>query len=121
MRQRGVPMTTNPSAFTIVEALVATTILGIASAALVASLAANSHLRSRASAKTTAAQLSAERIGFLAARACTAPDSAGATGGAAASELWTARRSAGGWKYTDSIAVAPAFTFQIDGTVACRP
>lgn len=114
-------MPSNRIAFTIVEALVATTIVGIASAALAVSLAASSHLRSRAAARIAAAQIAAQRTGFLSARACAAPDTDGVTAAARGTEVWRARRSAGGWTYSDSITVAPAFTLHTAGTVACRP
>ena len=114
-------MHTTRNAFTIVEALVATTIIGIASAALAISLAANSRLRGRAAARIVAARVATERLGFLSARPCAAADTAGTASSAGTSEAWTARRTAGGWTYTDSIAIPPTFHFRSEGAVPCRP
>ena len=64
--------TAHPSAFTIVEALVATAVVGIASAAFAVSLAANSLIRARAGARVAAAQFMAARVALLAVRSCAA-------------------------------------------------
>ena len=111
--------TSSRSAFTIVEALVATAIVGLTSAAFALSLAANASLRTRASARTAAAQIVAERLASLAARNCVAADTNGLTVANGAAESWRARRIGAAWSYTDSITASPTFTFRAAGLVSC--
>ena len=111
----------NRNAFTIVEALVALVVVGIAGTAWAASLAANGALRSRASARVVAGRLVAARIAALAARSCAAADTGGVASAGTATEAWSAQRDGGRWSYSDSISVAPTLAVRVGGAVACRP
>jgi len=108
------------SAFTIVEALVAATIVGLASAALALSLAASGTLRQRASARTGAAELTVGRVATLGARGCSAADTSGTTASHTLTERWGAQRAGAAWIYADTIAGAPIATVHLFGAVACR-
>lgn len=115
-------MQTSPrAAFTLVEALVATAIVGLASAAFALSLAANASLRAQASAHANAAELMAARLASLANRACVAPDTAGTATANGATESWRARRIGAAWSYTDSITASPTLTVRGTGLVSCLP
>lgn len=108
--------TTNRSAFTLVEALVATAVIGVAGATLAAVLGGTAVMRARALADARAAQLFRERIGTLAVRACNAAD----TQASSPPERWHARRVAGAWVYADTITVAPApRVVSLQGSVSC--
>ena len=109
------------SAFTIVEALVATAIVGLASAAFAVALAANGSLRAQASARVVAAQIVAARLASLAARRCAAPDTGGIARADRATESWRARRIGAAWSYTNSITTSTLFVFRATGMVSCRP
>lgn len=110
--------TTNRTAFTLVEALVATAVIGVAGATLAAVLGGTAVMRARADADARAAQLFRERIGSLAVRACTAAD----TQLLSPVEQWRARRVAASWLYSDTVHVTPApRVVSMRGAVACAP
>jgi type II secretory pathway pseudopilin PulG len=114
------PHTTRP-AFTVVEALVATTVIGVASAALAAALTATGTLRARAAVRVAAATLPRARIAALAARSCAAPDTAGGIAVSGLTGTWVARRTGAAWTFSDSVHAGPADVFRFDGSVSCRP
>jgi len=108
-------------AFTIVEALVALAVVGIASAALAVSLAASGSLRRRATARLATGQALGARLAMLAARPCTAADTNGVVTAGGITEWWTARRVGAGWAFTDSIGSSTAMETRTSGAVSCAP
>lgn len=118
-----VPMrSAHPKGFTIVEALVATMILGVAGATLVASLAVMRALRTRGQAETAIARSVADHTALLAHRGCAAGDTAGISRTADAVEnRWVATRAAEGWRWADSVFTPGARqAATLAGSVACR-
>ena len=114
------PPTTRP-AFTVVEALVATAVIGVASAALAAAFTATGSLRARAAIRVAAATLPRARIASLAARSCAAPDTAGGIAVSGLRGTWVARRTGAAWTFSDSARASTADAFRFDGSVSCRP
>lgn len=110
-----------PPAFTLVEALVAIVLVGMAGAALAASFTTGSALRGRATVLTSAAGIAHSRIAALASRSCAAADTSGTTVARGASGSWTARRDGAGWAWSDSLRAGQAVPIRLEGTVTCTP
>ena len=108
------------SGFTIVEALVATMIMGVAGGMLAAAFTVTTAARRRATLDRHTAVQVHERIALLSRRPCSAADTSGSGTLGAATHWWRATRIANGWAFTDSVTVpgAPARS-AIAGTVAC--
>jgi len=106
--------------FTVVEALVATAIVGIAAAALAASLTATGAVRARATARNRAAAIARGQVAELSGRACAAPDTAGVIAVAGATGTWEARRAGAGWTFSDSVRSGRDDVVRFDGSVTCR-
>ena len=111
-----------PKGFTIVEALVATMMFGVAGATLVASLAVMRALRTRGLAETAVARSAADHTALLAQRGCGAGDTAGTSRMAEAAEnRWVATRTAEGWQWADSVITPGARQVAtLAGSVRCR-
>lgn len=119
-RQRG---------FSIVEALVAMILVGVASALLAAALTVRTVARRDAARDATAAAALIDLLGMLAARPCMAADtSAEATRETAmgsAQVRWHARRSGAGWAFAESVSVRAGAgngsnVIATEGRVPCR-
>lgn len=106
--------------FSVVEALVATAMLGIAGGLLAATLTVTTATRRRATLELRTARFMHERISDLSRRPCTAPDTSGASRDGPVLEWWTAQRAGGGWAIAESVSVAGlAPGAQARGTVLC--
>lgn len=113
--------TLHRNGFTIVEALVATVMFGVAGATLVASLTVMRALRMRALAELAVAEAAANHAALLARRPCSAADTSGASLERAVQYRWSAARSPEGWRLVDSVATAGAReTAALTGYIACR-
>ena len=100
--------TSSRSAFTVVEALVATMIMGVAGALLAAALTVTTAARRRASLDVRTAALVHERVAVLARRPCAAADTTGTAQVGNATAWWTARRVGSGWAFAESVRVPGA-------------
>jgi hypothetical protein len=89
----------------VVEALIAVAMLGIAGASLCAAFAATTAARRHAAADTRAADATLARIAWLSRRSCVAADTAGLDADPGGSVAWTARRNGAKWVFTDSVRV----------------
>lgn len=110
-----------PPAFTLVEALVAIVLVGMAGAALAASFTTGSALRGRATVLTSAAEIAHSQIAALASRSCAAADTSGTTVAPGASGSWTASRAGAGWAWSDSLRAGQAVPIRLEGAVTCTP
>lgn len=106
--------------FTIVEALVATAIVGIAATALAASLTATGAMRARAAARNLVAAIARAQVAELSGRACAAPDTGGVISVGGAVGTWAAQRAGAGWAFSDSVRAGRADVVLFAGSVACR-
>jgi type II secretory pathway component PulJ len=106
--------------FTVVEALVATMIMGVAGGMLAAAFTVTTAARRRAALDTQTSIQVQERIAFLSRRPCSAADTSGSGTAGAATHWWRATRVADGWTFTDSLAIPGAPPRPASaGTVAC--
>jgi type II secretory pathway pseudopilin PulG len=106
--------------FTIVEALVATMIMGVAGGMLAAAFTVTTAARRRAALDVQSAVQAHERIALLSHRPCVAPDTSGSGSHGAALTWWRAARVPAGWSFSDSVSLPgvpprPASS----GVVAC--
>lgn len=109
----------NRRAFTLIEVLVALTLLGVASAGLVTALTGDRRLRDMSAAQLFAAGRARDRIESLALLPC-APDASGTSASEWGSERWHASSSVSGWSLTDSLVLArSAVPLVIQARVAC--
>jgi type II secretory pathway pseudopilin PulG len=114
-------MTHGPrAAFTIIEALVATAMLGVAGASLAATLTVVATVQNRAALRAATAAAGGRRLNALVRRPCTAPDTAGADAAGPVLDAWTARRTGGSWVFADTLRAPGAPAAVIGGTVPCR-
>jgi type II secretory pathway pseudopilin PulG len=109
------------AAFTIVEALVAIAMMGIAGAFLAAAYTVTTAARRSAVLDARSADAVHLRIAFLSRRPCAAPDTSATVLNGRVMEAWRARRSGSGWNFVDSVAMpgAPPRA-SVTGTVPCR-
>lgn len=108
--------------FSVVEAIVGTTMLGVAAAMLAAALGVLRSVRASADARSASAQAAGERVATLARRSCTAGDTAGVDRRGRAVTRWAATPAGAAWTYADSTSVpggGPAVV--IEGQVLCPP
>lgn len=106
-------------AFTIVELLVALTLMGVAAAGLTASLAGERRLRALAAAHDFAAARVRERLEVLASLPCAA-EASGSELSARGAERWHAWASQSAWQLTDSIELGrPSSRLLIEARVPC--
>jgi type II secretory pathway component PulJ len=106
--------------FTVVEALVATMIMGVAGGLLAAAFIVTTAARRHAALDMQTAVQVRERIAHLSRRPCAAADTAGTAAHGNALIWWRASRVPEGWSFADSVALPgapprPAAT----GRVAC--
>lgn len=104
--------------FSIVEALVATALVGVASAALAAALTVRTALRRQAGRDAVAARVLHEVSATLARRPCTAVDTSAAQRVVGADVRWQARRVASAWEFLQSVEVGGAVIVS-EGRVPC--
>lgn len=97
-------------AFSIVEALVATAMLGIAGSALVVALGVAGSIRARGAADSGAAAATADRIALLARRPCASADTSATERRGALTDRWAARHDAAGWAFAETVSAAGATT-----------
>jgi type II secretory pathway pseudopilin PulG len=110
----------NRRGFTIVEALVATMIMGVTGGMLAAAFTVTTAARRRAALDVQSAVQTYERIALLSHRRCSAPDTAGSGAHGAALIWWSATRVTGGWSFADSVALPGAPSRPVStGVVAC--
>jgi type II secretory pathway component PulJ len=88
--------------FSVVEAIVATTMLGVVGAMLAGTFSVVRAARARAEARGASALVVAERVATLARRPCTAADTAGGDRLGRAISRWAANRSGAAWAFADS-------------------
>lgn len=108
--------------FSVIEAIVATTMLGVAAAMLAATLGALRTFRATAEARAASALAVGERVATLARRPCASGDTAGSERLGRAITRWGATRSGAAWSYAESTAApggGPALV--IEGRVPCAP
>lgn len=102
-------MIARPTGFSIVEALVATMLVGVASALLASALTVRTVARRDAARDATAAAALGDLLGLLAARPCVAADTSAEstreTAMGTALVRWHARRSGAGWAFAESVSV----------------
>jgi type II secretory pathway pseudopilin PulG len=103
------------SGLTIVEALIATALMGVAGSMLAASFTVAGTARRNAARDARAAQALRERIAVLSRRPCAAPDTAGVDASGGATVFWTAHRAESAWRYSDSVIVPGAVPHAPDG------
>lgn len=107
------------AAFSLVELIVALTLVGVAAAGLAVALAGDRHLRDLAAAHAQAASRARERIEWLAARPCGA-DTMVTSAEAWGTEAWRATVLSGAWHSTDSLALRHVrVPLVIEARVAC--
>ncbi len=108
--------------FSVVEALAATTMLGVAGAMLAAGFGVIGAARARAGLRSGAAILAGERLSLLSRRPCEARDTSGEGRAGTAVSRWAAERTAGGWTFAETtIAPRAGPPLVVEGEVACRP
>jgi type II secretory pathway pseudopilin PulG len=114
--------TRHPGGFTIVEALVATVMFGVAGATLVASLAVMRAVRVRGLAEFAVARAASDHRAMLAHRACSAADTSGVlTTVDAVEHRWSATRVPEGWRWVDSVFTPGARqSAALAGSIRCR-
>jgi len=116
MRSRPAP------GFTVVEAIIAIALLGVAAASLASAMAASATLRARAEARFGAAAGTADRVAQLGRRPCAAADTAGSDRRRRTTERWAAARVQQGWAAAETVFVAriaePTIVHML---VACAP
>jgi prepilin-type N-terminal cleavage/methylation domain-containing protein len=106
-------------AFTVIELLVALTMLGVAVAALVAALTGDRRMRDLAESQRFAADRMRERLESLAVLPC-GSDVAGASASVWGSDRWNATAAGSAWRLTDSIALRRAVSpIVIEASVTC--
>jgi prepilin-type N-terminal cleavage/methylation domain-containing protein len=106
-------------AFSLVEVVVALTVLGISVAALAPALAGDHRLRGLAAETAGAARTASAHLELLATRACPG-DTAGAQVEPWGGEWWRAVANRRTWRLTDSLAVRRSTApIVIDARVAC--
>lgn len=107
------------AAFSLVEVLMALSLLGVGLAGLTAALAGDRRIRDLAAAHARAAARARELLEVLAARPCPG-DTAGSSADAWGSESWRATAADGAWALTDSLALRGSRTpLVIEARVAC--
>ncbi len=108
--------------FSVVEAIVATTMLGVAGAMLAGTFSVLHAMRAHAAARAASSVAVAERVAVLARRPCAAGDTAGADRLGRAVSRWGARGLGAAWAFADSTAAPgggpPVVT---SGQVSCLP
>ena len=92
--------------FTVVEAVIAIALLGVAGASLASAMAASTAIRTRAKARDGAAAGLADRLAQLARRPCSAADTAGVDRRNGIAEHWSAKRTIPGWAAVETVQVA---------------
>jgi type II secretory pathway pseudopilin PulG len=96
--------------FSIVEALVATMLVGVASTLLAAALTVRTAARRQSARDAVAAHALSDVLSTLARRPCTAADTAAEsaleTAAGTARVRWAALRSRAGWSFTETLFVA---------------
>lgn len=111
-----------PRAFTVVEAIIAIALLGVAAASLASAMAASTALRARANARFSAAAGSADRVSQLARRPCAAADTGGAHQRSGITERWSATQTPDGWAVAETVFAARApEPIVVKMVVACAP
>jgi prepilin-type N-terminal cleavage/methylation domain-containing protein len=106
--------------FSLVEALVALALFGVAAGLLAGAMTVTVAARRRAELERHTSVAVHERIALLARRPCAAADTGGAPAAGATREWWSATRSGGAWVLVDSIAtVGTAPRSAVRGEVAC--
>ncbi len=102
-------MTARTTGFSIVEALVATMLVGVASTLLASALTVRTVARRHSARDAAAARALGDLIATLAARPCTMADTSavGTRETAAGTALiqWHAHRSAAGWAFAESVSI----------------
>jgi type II secretory pathway pseudopilin PulG len=89
---------TSRHAFTIVEAVVATAVLGCCAAAMVAALYVGSVVGRRGALDAATARAARAWVRTAAARACTAPDTAGLGAMERGAASWSLTHDGAGWR-----------------------
>ena len=121
-------MIVRPRGFSIVEALVATMLVGVASTILASALTVRTAARREGALDAAAARALADLLRALAARPCWAADTSAEltreTSAGTALVRWQARRSGSGWAFAESVSVragtAPGSTgVETEGRIAC--
>jgi type II secretory pathway pseudopilin PulG len=106
-------------ALTLVEVVVALSVVGVAGAALVAALVADLRLRNLASSHDAAAHRARDRLGQLAIRACVR-DTSGSSLEAWGTEAWRATVEGRSWRLIDSASLRSSrAVLAIDARVGC--
>lgn len=122
-------MIARPRGFSIVEALVATMLVGVASALLASALTVRTVARRDAARDATAAAALGDLVGVLAARPCLAADTSAEstreTAMGTALVRWHARRAGAGWAFAESVSVRVGArngsdVVATEGRVSCR-
>ncbi len=106
------------AAFSLVELLVALTLVGVSAAGLAVALAGDRRVRDLAAAHAASAARAREHLETLAARTCGA-DTAEVRSWTWGTEWWRATAAGGAWHLTDSLALRHAGTLLIEARVAC--
>jgi type II secretory pathway pseudopilin PulG len=109
------------SGFSIVEALVALAMMGIAGGLLAATFTVTLAARRSAALDVHSAAVVRTRIAVLARRPCSAADTSGVDQLDGAVDTWSARRTESAWEFSDSLAIpGVAARAPLSGRVRCR-
>lgn len=112
-------MPTRRNAFSLVEVLVALTLVSVAAAGLAVVLSGDRRLRDFAAAHDEVARRARERLEWLAIRPCLA-DTGGVSAGRWGSEQWRATVAANRWTLVDSVLpLRVTRAIGIHATIAC--
>ncbi len=107
--------------FSVVEALVAIILLAAAGTGMAMAFTAAGSLRTRALAERAVADDAVSRMGMLARRPCSAPDTSGTDASGRVVLRWGAVRSGDDWVFADSaLASGGSDERIISGRVSCR-
>jgi type II secretory pathway pseudopilin PulG len=118
---RAAPGSRLRTGFSIVEALVAIAMMGVAGGFLAAAFTVSTVARRRAELDSRTAALVHERVASLARRSCALADTSGSSSAGASREWWTARRAESGWIFSESVVVAGVPPrAALTGAVPCR-
>lgn len=105
----------------VVEALVAVSLLGLAGTSLAASFSVVARADTAARVALAAADAARERVALLSARSCGASDTGASMLAGAARTTWRANRVPEGWAWFDTTTIpARAHRVVLAGTVRCR-
>jgi type II secretory pathway pseudopilin PulG len=114
------PCAVRRTGFSIVEALIALALMGVAGGLLAATFTVAGAARRSAALQAQGAAVLRTRIALLSRRPCSAADTSGVDQVGGARDAWRAQRVDAGWEFTDSVAVPGAAPKTLTGRVRCR-